>query len=287
MSKKIFIYFSSLFILFFCTASSVYAFTISPVKYSISIDAGESQDFFVTVRNDSKDPKDYLQFITGVGQNQKGETIFENDIEVAENWVKFNDDQIKLNPGEEKKVIYKISIPQKTPPGAHHIGLGIQEKNDRNISTRLATILNIQVAGTATEGIVVEKFNRVGGKFFDKKWLFDLQLKNTGNVGVPIHGEIKLLSTTENEIFSNPINFGNDMIVGSVRNVILDYSLDKKFLLPGLYKAIVQIEYGLTKQQIIIVEKIVYLPSWFVVVMFLFVFLTIVLTINRRKHVQV
>lgn len=265
------------------------AFSISPLKYVVTVASGENQDLVVSVKNDSDEKKEFVASVMGVGQDLAGRPIFKKNIDVAENWIKAKESEVTLAINESADFVFTIKVPKNTPPGAHYLGLSIEQKSDQSVSNKLATILTLQVAGTANESLRLGYFGFENKYFFNKNWEGLLLLKNIGNIDLNLTGQIILFGIDDQVIFSRGVNLGNEVFSQSVRQIKIDFSDNSSLVLPGKYKAQIKINYGLLDQQLIGEASFWYLPVWFLVAFLLLVVLLFVLVIvkfRKKKNVE-
>ncbi len=275
--------FGIVFLLSFLIVSSVKAFTVSPLKYTVSLAPNDSHDYVVSVQNDSNINKEYQAVVVGLQQDQLGRSIFKNDSDIAENWIKFNSEKITLKNDEKKDFVFTINIPKNTPPGAHYLGIGAQEVNEKNISGRLMTIVVLQVAGTANESLLLEKFNPINRYFFNKNLVYYLQFKNVGNIDLALKSQIQIYDFKNKLISTVPVDLGNKLFAQSVRAADIRPDVSKEIFWPGKYRSMIIINFGLTKQQVISSANFYYLPTWFLYLIGIVIFLVISLVIYRKK----
>lgn len=282
--KKI-ILFSFLFGISFLFISQAKAFSISPLKYTISLDPNDSKDLVVTVKNDSKVDKEYEAVVAGVQQDNLGRSIIKSNSDIAESWIKYQNKKIIINGGEAGDLIFTINIPKNVPPGAHYIAIGAQEKSQANIGSQLMTIVVIQIAGNANESLVLEKFTSIKKYYLNKKFNYLLQLKNTGNIDLSLNGKLQIYNLKNNVVNSSQINLGNKLFAQSSRTAELSPILTDKILWPGLYRSMVIVDYGITKQQIIASVNFWYLPVWLLsTVIVLLILILLFFIIRKNKH---
>lgn len=264
---------------------SASAFSISPLKYTISLGSGDSKDLIVTVKNDSKFDKEYEAVLAGVQQDDFGRPIIKQNSDVAENWIKIQNNKIVLKSGEVRDLIFSITIPKNVSPGAHYFAIGANEKSVTNVGAQLMTVVVLQVAGVANEELVMEKFSSTKNYFFNKKISFILQLKNNGNIDLSLDGKLQIYNFKNTLINSSTINLGNKLFAQSNRVAQINPFLDNEKFWPGYYRSMVAVNYGLTKQQIIASVNFWYLPVWFlVVVTALFVLIILFFIIRKNRH---
>ncbi len=282
--KNFFLFFISLFCLL--GANSAQAFSISPLRFTNTIAPGDSQDWEIKVVNDSDHQSIFHPLIIGMKQDNLGRSIFGKNIDVAENWFKTPLGDVTLAPGASAKLIFSVNIPLNTPPGAHYLGLAVQEKNGQTLSAQLATILNLQISGKAQESLAIEKLFDSKDIFFDKNWSAQMQIRNTGNVGIDLIGQENLYYF--NQKFSQKfLNFGNNLFAQSVRNANLDLFVSGKIILPGFYRADVNIVFGITHQTVVGSVGFWYLPYWFLIILGVIIFIAIFFVFKKNKNVAV
>lgn len=282
--KKIFL-FSFIFGMSFLCFSPAKAFSISPLKYTISLDPNDSKDLVVTVKNDSSQKKEYEAVVAGIQQDNLGRSIIKSNSDIAENWIKYQNKKININGGETGDLIFTINIPKNALPSAHYIAIGAQEKNKESVGAQLMTIVVLHIAGTVNELLVLEKFDSIKKYYFNKKLNFLLQLKNTGNIDLALSGKLEIYNFKNNIVNSSPINLGNKLFSQSNRTANFSPIFTDKILWPGWYRSLVVVDYGLTQQQIVGGTNFWYLPVWFLsVVIALLVLIILFFVIRKNKH---
>jgi hypothetical protein len=276
-----------LVIIFF--ASEAQAFSISPLKYESTIASGESQNFLVSVENNSDNEHSYQLVVTGARQDESGRLVFDKNIDIAENWVNFEKNEVSLKAREKKDFLFTISVPKNTPPGGHYLGMGIAEKNDRGVGGSLMTVVAFQVTGIANESLRLDNFYPVSKYFFDNNWRYFLQLKNVGNIDLAMSGSVQVLSLNNKDVFYKTVDLGSKLFSGSNRTVDFIISPEKnKIILPGKYQAVLTIHYGLTNQEIVSVVNFWYLPIWFMLSVLILIILVVSFFIFKKtKHEMV
>ena len=276
----------SILILGLFGANSVQAFSISPLKFTATLGPGDTKDWEVKVTNNSNQPSTFFPVVIGMKQDIMGRSIFDKNIDVAESWFKTPIGSISLAPGESANEIFSISVPANTPPGAHYLGLAIQEKNDQVLSAQLATVLNLQISGLAKESLLLEKFLISKKIFLDKNWLAEMQMKNIGNVSVNLEGKAELYYFQQ-KFSEQSVNLGNAVFAQSVRSANLNYFPNNKMAWPGFYRGDITVIYGATHQTTAQSVNFWYFPRWFFVVFGLIILLIIVFVFKKNKNVAV
>jgi len=286
MWRKIFIFLTFVLLLNIFFSQKALATTISPVKYLITISPGNTNNVSLKIKNDESENISYNIFVLGAKQDEKSfAPVFLNGLSEAESWVTPEVEQLSVVVGEEKSVNFKINIPAEAYPGSYYLGLAVQKRSlaeaKVQLSGRLIAILNLQVAGEAREVLQINKFN------FDKSLAsaknvlpFYLELKNQGNVELPVKGQIKILNWQKKEVSSKEVYLGNNLLPGSVRGLSL--TVDNNFTWSPYYFAEIVINYGRTKQ---VVQKIIFINNLPIIYLScgLFILLVLIYILIKRK----
>jgi len=278
------------FSLSFLLATQASALTISPGKGLITVDRNSSQSVVVTVFNETEKLLNLEPKVLGMQQGQDGGPLFDLGISQAEKWISTNQGDFVLSPNESKKINFNIDVPDGIYPGSYYLGLAVKSSNKESggtgISSQVVSLLTIQVAGLAEENLKITKWE-VEKSFLTKlNWDFDLKFRNLGNVEVPLLGSVEVYSWKGKKILEKDVYLGNQLLVDSIRNVKPDLNLSEyKFLLPGIYKSKILINYGKTNQLVEKEVRVLYLPVWSFVVLG-FGFLFIILIIFKIKYLR-
>ncbi len=285
MFKKNKIILSAILVLSFWFAGPANAFSISPLKYSVSLNPGDDKDLVVVVKNDSNSNSDFQPVVMGVQQDSLGRPVFKNNIDVAENWVKFPIVKKLLKSNESKDFVFTITIPKNTPPGAHYLGFGARENSDQNIGGQLMSIITLQVAGTADELLLLEKYDLLKNYSFNKNIYYSLQIKNVGNVDLLTNAQIKIYDFKNKILDTQSVKLGSKLFSKSVRTVESRSLALNKIFWPGIYRSVIVINFGLTNQQIVGSANFWYLPSWSICLVGLIIIFTLLLFKKKNnKH---
>lgn len=108
--------------------SSTFAdFSLSPLKYEMTVDPGSSQTQIITIRNDSDEAltlySEVEDFIagddSGFPQFVKPEDIENPELSLT-NWIELSNENLTLAPGESKQVRFSVTAPVSSDPGGHY-----------------------------------------------------------------------------------------------------------------------------------------------------------------------
>lgn len=277
-----------LVIILFFFPQIVEAFSVSPLKYTLTIGAGEEKKLGVQIFNSNQEKRIYRLSVLGIEQNDEGQAVLLPEGSAAANWVKSEVEQAELLPGERKTVNYLVKIPGSVYPGFYYLGLAIQEVgtgNGLNLSTQLVTLLSLQVAGKAMEKLLIEQWfseDNIYQKAQD--WQFRLAFINKGNVDLPVVGQIQIKNSSNQVLGKREIKLGNELISQAKRILLPKFNFSE-VKVPGRYTIELLIKYGRTNQIITATEKVWYLPLWFLIIstFFLLFILIIVLVLVKLK----
>jgi hypothetical protein len=220
--------------------STVSAITLSPTRFEVSGNPGDTLEYELSIINESQNTENYfIDFANFEASGETGDPAFTLPEEGLGTWIKVPSKNVGVGPQEEKKIPFKIEIPQNATPGGYFavIFLGNQSSEiaGRNVGvgSQAGVLVLLSVLGDVKEQAGVFDFNTKNKQFFYKTLPvnFEYRLKNEGGDRVKSVGKIRIHNTlfipTE-RIDANPSN-GN-VLPGSTRkfNVTwLEYEKDK------------------------------------------------------------
>jgi len=223
-------------------------------------------------------------------QDENGLPIFSRGTDVAENWVYPENNSADIKSGETKSINFIIKIPVDAVSGSYYLGLAVEpvlKKNDQaSLTTRLVSLLTLQVKGTVRESVIIEKWAPVNAMADKKIWKFDLNLKNDGTIEVTMRAAAAIRNWRGEEIFSEPIVLGNKFLAGSKRVLHPEIILKNGIGLPGLYSAQIKINYGLTNQTVSAIAYVWYFPRWSKIILGIIILILVFLIFWRVKRVK-
>lgn len=272
--------------------TTVRAFSVSPLSFSTNIDPGKTGTVWIDVINNENIDQTYQLGVVGSRQNNLGQPIFKINSDLAEGWVVPEKKEIFVKANDIERVLFNIQVPKNSAPGSHYLGLFVEPKTDIvqiGVKGRLLTLLTLRVSGLATEKLVIKKW--IGEKNFllADDLNFGLNVANNGNVDVPLQIKVSLYDSNSKKIEEKEVLAGANLMAGLERKYQIDFSsLNIK---PGKYYATVQINYGLTKQQISEIKSFWFFPQntfYYIVgfVLIIILFLSIIFFLRRKSYVQ-
>lgn len=282
---KKFIFFFSLSLVL---AAPAEALVISPVKMFFTVERGDGQEIFLTVRNNETKNITVHPVVFGVKQDVAGRPVFVTGELSQEQWVRVNNKKIDLKPGEKKEVLFAFVVPAGVLPGSYNLGLGVEEDGVKEsgvgLNSRLLSLLELVVSGEAQENIAVESWQTQKNIFFSPNFSFVLKIKNLGNVDSVFNEKI-LISNWRGVVVANWELMDKKILSQSSLVFSPEINLsDKKMLWPGWHDASLIINYGLTKQVINQTIKIWYFPVWFLVIVGVFLFFVVMGIFYKNKR---
>jgi uncharacterized membrane protein len=267
MIKKI-LYLLSGAACFFIFAQSASAYSISPVKYLITIDPGKTETATIKIKNEEPMPLTFKLKVMGLSQDAQGKPVITNQADGAGTWVKPEADSVSVDPGNTAEAKYLITAPADAKSGSYYLALAIEpvvpEGTGISISSRLVSLLTLQVAGMVQESLEIKKWQPASGVFRQKdNWKFNLNIANKGNIEVVMKGTLSIKNWRGQEIMSEDKKLGNTLLSGAERSLTIDSGPQKaNIYLPGLYQAKIKVLYGRTGQTIVDSVNFWYLPNW-------------------------
>jgi hypothetical protein len=140
---------------------------VAPVKFELSIPRGQTQEFV-------------LNLMGSVGEKNQNLVIYPSDFSMARNgalcfdlikdsknsavkWIKINENKLTLVESQEKKVVFKISVPFEAVPGEYYAVVMVEPESFTKIKdtgnkpvvlkmkTRVAVVITIEVPGRIYE----------------------------------------------------------------------------------------------------------------------------------------
>lgn len=240
------------------------AFSVSPLKYHITLDAG-AVNHVVTIKitNEESEKNFYNLSVLGAKQLDDGRVVYGSEYSIAENWVRPEKTAIELSPGEEKSINFLINVPATAKSGSHYLGLAVglntSNQNDNiGISGKVVSILLLQVAGVVNESVNVQSWQLSEG-MFNGKFESIISVENDGLVGAPISGYAVVRNYFGKEVYKKEIGLNGTLLPRSIIKSKDVIELPLGFYWPGPYNVELHINYGLTGQRISLIK-----PVWFI-----------------------
>jgi hypothetical protein len=259
----------SFFISAFCIllfAFSVQAVSISPLKHTVVIDPGATQDISFVVTNDSDQEKTYTMVTEGfVIDAQSGRAEF-GEVSPAQQWISFPaGNTFVLQPTQQREVVATARVPVGEIPNTYYIGVFAQESagtdGDVRLGARVGTLMFLTVAGTVVEDVQID-YLTPASFISTQPPTFQLQLSNNGTIVSPYIGTVTLINMSGREVSRVVMHDGIERVYAGMkkRETIDVAQLSWRDIGPLRATAVVQYGVG---QTIASQSTVVwYLPLW-------------------------
>ncbi|MEK7597781.1 MAG: hypothetical protein AAB441_04015 [Patescibacteria group bacterium] len=271
-------------------AQSVLPLTVAPARQEITINPGENSAVNIRFYNFSEFPVSGIVRIADfiVDNSQGAPRIIEDINQVsprfsAQTWLSIPYDQITIAASDKVSLQAKINVPVDARPGGRYVAVyfepttaipqsvgGKSQEAGTGVTSRIASLIYIKVAGPTTEKALVSRFFTPG--FFEYGPVkVETQILNRSDYHVRPRGVI-----TMTNIFGTLVDQTNIREENIFPDVVRNYenSLGKKWML-GKYKLNLTVSYG-EKGQVLEMFTYVWVFPWRVA---LAVILTIIIMI--------
>lgn len=169
-------------------------------------------------------------------------------------WISFENKTIRLSPNEAKKITVFINKDKITKGGHYASILAEIEAEEVEKKVNVKAVLSSLLFVRASTGLEVEEGKILTVTPFRARIefpeSFTTRYENSGNVYTTPYGVINVYDLLGNQIASNAFN--QDSLVAlpeSVRSYKVDLKRLPSLILPGFYKAKVDLSFGKTKQK--------------------------------------
>lgn len=220
---------------FFC--QEVQALTVSPVKFEISGNPGETVKGELSFMNEQEGTKTfYSSFANFEAIGETGTPNFVEGKEGLATWITAPQ-QITLKKGEERKVPFTITIPDKADPGGHFAAIfwstSMAKTGGVSIGAKIGTLVLLRVGGDIAEGgKILGLSTRDNQRFFSSLPIdFNWRFQNGGGDRVKPEGKItirNIFGRTSAVLSANEV--GGNILPQSVRkfDVLWNKQANKK-----------------------------------------------------------
>lgn len=203
--------FSKLIIIFLLTVlgysispGTVSAITLSPTRFEIEGNPGETLNYELSIINESQKTEIYyVTYANFEAQGESGDPAFTPPLDGLGTWIKASETSVGVGPQEEKKVPFKINIPKDATPGGHFavVFFGNQPPSTNGsavgVGSQAGVLILLSVKGEVKQEAGIYDFNTAKKQFFYKTLPvnFEYRLKNDGGDRVKPEGYIRIHNT--------------------------------------------------------------------------------------------
>ena len=232
------------------TVSSKKAVSVSPVTFELTANRGESFTNQLKISNVGTEPLAVImeaEDFTTVGEG--GEVIVkpaeDTSFSLAK-WITVEPKNFTLAPGEERAVVFTISVPLDAEPGGHYATvMAAAQGAAPGVSgvafvQKTGSLVLLAVAGEVKEQMVV---NYLAAPFLNEYGpiSFKMRFENLGSVHIKPRGFVSITDSFDKKLVDIPFPQHN-IFPGKAR--VVETSWDKKYLF-GKYTATLVGSYGL------------------------------------------
>lgn len=166
-------------------------------------------------------------------------------------WISLSEKEITLDPRQSTLVDFTVTTPGGAEPGEHNGCITLQSKDDPGVAqgaitvkTRQAVRVAVTIPGDIHRAVTIDSFD-VGERHIEKEgkrvWqqVFNIALKNTGNVSADTNVKIKLTNIFGQERYSN----GGEYPVIANQTLKLSFTDENRPFWGGWYTATADIAY--------------------------------------------
>jgi hypothetical protein len=232
--------------------------TVAPARQEITVNPGEGSAVNIRFYNFSEAPVSGLVRIADfiVDNSQGAPRIIEDINQVsprfsAQTWLNIPYDQITIAANDKVSLQAKINVPLDARPGGRYVAvyfepttaipqaIGAEKEAGTGVTSRIASLIYIKVAGPTEEKALISRFFAPG--FFEYGPVkVDTQILNRGDYHVRPRGVI-----TMTNVFGSPVDQTNIREENIFPDVVRNYEnfLGKKWLM-GKYKLNFTASYG-------------------------------------------
>lgn len=222
----------ALFVLF-GVPSQTYALTITPIRYEIAGDPGQTLTEKMGLVNETKTTQTYYaSFSNFEAQGDTGSPTFVDAKEGLGTWITTSQASVTLPAGAQKEIEFKIKIPADATPGGYFAAVfwGTSPggaPGQVSIGTKTGMLILLSVNGDVTEQAGLVDFQLHNNDHFYKQLPvgFQYRFSNQGGDRVKPTGNVvirSILGWTVKKVNANP-NDGN-VLPGTTRKFLPEWS---------------------------------------------------------------
>lgn len=209
------------------------ALTITPIRYEISGDPGQILEEKMMLVNETKTSQTYYaSFSNFEAQGETGSPTFVDPKDGLGTWITTSVASINLAPGEQKEVLFKITIPKDADPGGHFAAIfwGTSpgsRPGQVSIGAKTGLLILLTVSGDVKEEAGIVDFKIHNDKNFYKSLPvgFSYRFSNQGGDRIKPEGDVvirSILGWRVKKVNANPFN-GN-VLPGSTRKFSVEWA---------------------------------------------------------------
>ncbi len=182
---------------------------VSPAIIDVSLDRGKVSSLYVVVKNTSTEATGFVVSLEGLAL---GDFASLHDVElIPPEWIKAEQQEFILNPGEVKKIGIVFYPSNDTPPGGYYGTMYIQPVSDLTLFTdektasvpKVGVLLLTKIKGKSIQNVVFTGFKI--GRVTNNKESIILGFENLGNVHTMPSGNVVVTNLMTKRKLSFPL----------------------------------------------------------------------------------
>ncbi|MGH7249542.1 MAG: hypothetical protein ACREGC_01065 [Minisyncoccia bacterium] len=212
------------------TPSSAHALTLSPTRFEISGNPGDTLTGEMTVINENDGAETYYSsYANFEAEGETGTPSFVEPKDDLGTWIT-TDSSVSLSPHQQKVVPFKVVIPKDAEPGGHFAvifwGTSPAGQGQVSIGAKTGILVLLSVSGDVKEEAGLLNFNTQNKTFWYKTLpvSFEYRFSNGGGDRIKPTGTITIRDTIfwpADRLDANPVE-GN-VLPNSVRKINVDW----------------------------------------------------------------
>lgn len=265
-------------------AADTYGFRVTPVEVKENYAPGKTYTGSMTIINAGDMTTKFkmtAQPYTG-NYDSMPEEWLKTHTQIVD-WVTFATTEGTIEPNEQKKISYTITIPSDVPAGGQYVSLNVEGVDERNknlpATVSVGMVVYANVSGNTREEIKVLDHS-ASGFIFSPPITASSTVENTGNTHVEAKYIMKVYPFFSNESIYNNEDNPETAIVLPESKRYHSTSWDSAPSM-GIYKVVSEIHY---LGQVNKVEKLVIIcPLWVLILIIIFIAAVVFWLVSRAK----
>ncbi|KKQ46507.1 MAG: hypothetical protein US65_C0037G0009 [Candidatus Yanofskybacteria bacterium GW2011_GWC2_37_9] len=232
-----------LIVIFFFTKEAS-ALTLSPIRFEISGNPGDTLQQEITLINETNRAETYsVSYSNFEAQGESGDPAFVAPKDGLGTWIRIESNSIAIPARQQKIIPFTINIPKDADPGGHFAVIfwgtsGGDTSSGVSIGAKTGVLVLLSVNGDVKENAGLLSFNTVGKQFWYSTLpvSFEYRFKNDGGDRIKPQGKIIIHNTvffpTE---YLNANRVEGNILPASTRKFKVDwinYERSKEYVAP-------------------------------------------------------
>ena len=211
--------------------SRAHALTLTPTRFELSGNPGDTLNEEMMLINETKDVENYYSsYANFESQGESGTPAFVSPKDDLGTWITTGVSSVSLALGQQKIIPFKITIPKDAEPGGHFAvifwGTSPAGEGQVSIGAKTGILVLLSVNGNVKEAAGLLNFNTTDNKFWYKTLpvSFEYRFKNDGGDRIKPTGTITIRDTVflpADTLDANPVE-GN-VLPNSTRKIKVDW----------------------------------------------------------------